>query len=196
MANQLVHKKSFYHTGRIQTLILLLMGSFLMMSISSCTKPHAKFACIKYTKADIAKWLAENKHTAGFALQFYSTQGIDVSVPFQAISYPMDSSKAYLMPPDTLGIQSDSAAKSFDGKIILGNNWLSRKKINNIFYPGGPGTPELDFDFILLVPKLDDSNTRHVVYDLKVFKGTKEIPVIYQAGSGETKPSPPAPPED
>lgn len=192
MANQLAHKKTFPFTGRINILILLLAGSFFMMSISSCTKPKVKFAYLKYPKAEVAKWL--DKHTAGFVLQFYSTQGKNAKLPFQAISYPIDSSRNYLMPPDTLGIQKDSAAKWFDGKIIMGNNWISRTDIDNIFYPGGPGTPELDFEYILLVPKLDDSNTRHVVYEIRVFKDTTEIPTIFMSGNNETKPSPPAPP--
>ena len=178
-------------------LYLMLVVSVLILGLASCVKKKDKpirFFAVKYEKAEIKKWIdPPGKLTAGFIFQFYSTNGEKYDTAFGSIAYPLDSNRAYLMPPDTLLVDRSRAAITFDGKIILGNNWISRATINTVFIK--PDGTERDFDYVLLIPKLDKFNYRHVVYDIKVFKGNTEIPDIFQAGD-ESKPSPPAPPRN
>jgi hypothetical protein len=198
MANEILSKHRFSPKNGIRIFILLLSGSILLTATSckwfgGSSKPscEVKFFYLKYSKTEIEKWLTPGKKTSGFVLQFYSTDGGKCDTAFGAISYPLDSTNAYYMPPDTLGIQRDSTTKTFNNKIILGNNWISRSSIDKIFVK--PDGTARDFDYVLLVPKLDKGGTRHVVYELKVFKGTTEIPDVFLGGD-ESKPSPPAPP--
>jgi hypothetical protein len=186
--------------GRRMKIFILLFAGSLLLTFTSCKKwfggssasCKVKFFYLRYDSSAVAKWLATDKHTAGLVLQFYSTDGDKCDTAFGAISYAIDSSRAYFPVPDTLGIAKDSATKSFNNKIILGNNSVSRTTINKIFFK--PDHTARSFDYILLVPKLDKFNNRHIVYELKVFKGNAEIPDVFLGGS-ESNPSPPAPPE-
>jgi hypothetical protein len=183
-----------FRRRRVVFYFLLFAGTFLITLNSCKPKPHheVRFHCLKYEKAALEKWLPAAKRTAGFFLQFYSTHAQRNDTSFGSISYPVDSTRQYLLPPDTLGIERDSTARSFKGNIVLGNNWIPRKDINSIFYK--PDGTARDFDYVLLIPKLDKFNFRHIVYDLKVYKGKTEIPDIFLSGS-ESKPSPPALPD-
>lgn len=187
---------------RNKSIIGLFAMLIIILSVVSCgpsgPSGKIKFASLRYDSTVIANWMAEGKKTKRFFFQFYTPQVEKPKESFQLVSYVLDSAGAYSngASPDTLAIVTDSIPKIFTDKAVLGNNELSRRKIELLIT--NPAGTRISFDYLLFVPKLLKSNN-HVVYDIKIIKDKKVVPAAMpgvQSGDEETKPSPPAPPED
>jgi len=130
-----------------------------------------QFACLRYDSAAIEYYL-DSIHIRGFSMQFYLPEAGNNHTAYQLISYAFDTLGDYRNSwiPDTLHVESDSAARSFEGRVIMGNNEVTRQQINDVL--NDESGKRISYDYILLEPTVEKL-FHHLIYTLKPIKNKR-----------------------
>jgi len=170
-------------------LVFIVLTS-IFVSCNESQKPpvesQVKFAVVKYDVKVIKKWLDDSTNKA-FIFQFYTNEAKESDSVWQALSYIIDSNGNYRngFNPDTLRFDTkyNNDTAQFTGKIAVGNNVISAKKMNTIL---NQRPQNADAVFLVLVPVVNRNN-RHVYYKIIVETSSMKL----NDDGDDTNPCPP-----
>jgi hypothetical protein len=170
-------------------LVFIVLTS-IFVSCNESQKPpvesQVKFAVVKYDVKVIKKWLDDSTNKA-FIFQFYTNKAKQSDSVWQALSYIIDSKGNYRngFNPDTLRFDTkyNNDTAQFTGKIAVGNNVISAKKMNTIL---NQRPQNADAVFLVLVPVVNRNN-RHVYYKIIVETSSMKL----NDDGDDTNPCPP-----
>jgi len=157
----------------------LIFSVFIASIFISCDnngtdpKPHqVKFAIVKYDVKVIKKWLDDTTNKA-FIFQFYTNEAKRPDTVWQALSYIIDSKGNYKNGnnPDTLRLDTkyNNDTTIFTGKIVVGNNGISAKKMRELILKDDE-TPK--GEFLYFFPRINNQH-RHVYYRVRLESNNK-----------------------
>lgn len=126
--------------------------------LAGCT-PH-RFASVRFDAAELNAQL--DGGAKYFILQFKAPKGENVKKPYELISYAYQNTTT---PPKLDHLRADAGTFKFNGQILLGNNTVSRTKIEHLIIDSTSGR-RVDYKYILLVPKKNAQN--YIYYTMKV----------------------------
>jgi hypothetical protein len=162
------------------TLILISAILFFCCRTPTTTPPASSdsgkfnFGFLRYDSVAL-EYRLDSIHNRGLVMQFCVTEADDNNTAFQLISYAYDTLRDHnnSWMPDTLHIIRDSAARSFSGKITIGNNEVTREQLFNVVRDEKGN--RFSYDYVLFIPVLEGV-FNHVVYLMKPIKGNQQVP--------------------
>jgi hypothetical protein len=179
--------------------LAILITTLLILSLAACSdnpQPaiinsdtnNVAFACVKYDSAAL-EYRLDSIQTRGFTMQFYLPEAANSKSAYQLISYAFDTLGDYPNSwiPDTLRVVTDSLPKSFSGRVILGNNEVTREQLYDVL--NDEHGKRISYDYIVFTPTID-GNFNHLVYRIRAVKGNITAP----GANGKTQISSPLPP--
>ncbi len=144
-----------------------------------CSSYH--FASVKFNAEDVNSRL--DSGVKYFVLQFKALNGNNVKKPVELVSYAYEST---LKPPKLNQLISNSGTSKFVGELWLGNNTVSRAKIDKLIIDSITGK-RINYKWLLFIPKKNAQN--YIYYSMKVvIEGESTL----NKTDEDTEPCPPA----
>jgi len=141
-------------------------------SLPQTTAGKYNFGVLRYDSVAL-EYRLDSIHNRGLVLQFVTEAGNSAD-PFQVIAYAYDTmgdhNNSWM--PDTLRVIRDSAAKTFNGKITIGNNEVTREQLLDVVR--NPQGQRFAYDYVIFTPTVEGV-FNHVVYMLRPYKSGKPV---------------------
>ncbi len=163
----------------IPALCLILIAAFCSCKHRQSQQPgisahgtgKMNFALLRYDSAEL-EYRLDSIHNRGLVLQFCLSNAGNNNSNFQLISYAYDTLSDFNNSwiPDTLRVVSDSLPRNFEGKLILGNNEVTREQLYDVL--NKPDGKRVSYDYMLFTPVVEGV-FHHVVYMIRPIKNGK-----------------------
>lgn len=177
---------------RIAGVVIICLHFFSCDSANN-NKPAAQkvegrlnFGVLRYDSSAL-EYRLDSIHNRGLVLQFVVAEAANNTDAFKLIAYAYDTLNDHnnSWMPDTLNVISDSIPKTFEGKITIGNNEVTREQLYNVVRDAGG--KRFSYDYVVFTPVVEGV-FNHVVYMIKAFKDNKPTSI------GQTQMTSPMPP--
>lgn len=131
------------------------------------------FGVLRYDSVAL-EYRLDSIHNRGLVMQFCLTNAGNNNTAFQLISYAYDTLNDHnnSWMPDTLRFVSDSVPHTFNGKITIGNNEVTREQLYDVLRDENGN--RFSYDYLMFIPVVEGV-FNHVVYQMRPVKDNKPV---------------------